>query len=295
MRNGIRYFLCFIAVLALASFALGQTETGQISGTITDSTGAVVSGAKITATSTSTGLARVAVSNSTGNYTLASLRPDTYEVAIEAPAFQRVTRQLRVTVGSSNEVSAQLNVSASSTTIEVTASGEVAAVNTENQTLSQIIDSTQVLELPTLTRNPYDFVGTAGNVTEDLGTTRGVGYTINGMRSASTNILLDGGENVNLFDTSVGQKVPLDSVQEFSVLTNNFTAEYGRASGGVVNLVTKSGTNALHGSAYEYNRVSALSANTFQNDSTGTPKGVFTRNNFGFSLGGPVKKDKLFF
>ena len=295
MRNGIRYFLCFIAVLALASFALGQTETGQISGTITDSTGAVVSGAKITATSTSTGLARVAVSNSTGNYTIASLRPDTYEVAIEAPAFQRFTRQLRVTVGSSNEVSAQLNVSASSTTIEVTASGEVAAVNTENQNLSQIIDSTQVLELPTLTRNPYDFVGTAGNVTEDLGTTRGVGYTINGMRSASTNILLDGGENVNLFDTSVGQKVPLDSVQEMSVLTNNFTAEYGRASGGVVNVITKSGTNTFHGSAYEFNRVSALASNTYQNNATDTPKGVFTRNNYGFSLGGPIVKNKLFF
>ena len=115
------------------------------------------------------------------------------------------------------------------------------------------------------------------------------------MRSSSTNILLDGSENVDTFTSGVGQTVPLDSVQEFSVLTNNFTAEYGRASGGVVNLVTKSGTNAFHGSAYEYNRVSALSSNTFQNDETDTPKGVFTRNDFGFALGGPIKKDKLFF
>ena len=124
---------------------------------------------------------------------------------------------------------------------------------------------------------------------------RGAGYAINGMRSASTNILLDGSENVDTFTASVGQTVPLDSVQEFSVLTNNFTAEYGRASGGVVNLVTKSGTNAFHGSAYEYNRVSALSSNTFQNDDTDTPKGVFTRNDFGFAIGGPIIKDKLFF
>jgi len=84
-------------------------------------------------------------------------------------------------------------------------------------------------------------------------------------------------------------------VQEFSVLTNGFTAEFGRASGGVVNVVTKSGTNAFHGSGYEYNRLSALSANTEQNDATDTPKGVFTRNDFGFAVGGPVKKNKLFF
>ena len=124
---------------------------------------------------------------------------------------------------------------------------------------------------------------------------RGAGYAINGMRSASTGFLLDGSENVDTFTSTVGQTVPLDSVQEFSVLTNNFGAEYGRASGGVVNLVTKSGNNNFHGSAYEFNRVSALSANTFQNDDTGVPKGVFTRNDFGFSISGPIKKDKLFF
>ena len=147
------------------------------------------------------------------------------------------------------------------------------------------------------TRNPYALVGTSGNVTEDAGVVRcrGAGFAINGMRAASTSILLDGSENVDTFTAGVGQTIPLDSVQEFSVLTNNFTAEYGRASGGVVNLVTKSGTNAFHGSAYEYNRVSALSSNTFQNDETDTPKGVFTRNDFGFALGGPIKKDKLFF
>ena len=121
------------------------------------------------------------------------------------------------------------------------------------------------------------------------------GYTINGQRSASTDILLDGGQNVDLFTASVGQTVPLDSVQEFSVLTNNFGAEYGRASGGIVNVVTKSGTNAFHGSAYEYNRVSALSSNTYQNDATDTTKGVFTRNQFGFAIGGPIIKNKLFF
>src|SRR5208337_5009996 len=119
-----------------------------------------------------------------------------------------------------------------------------------------------------------------------------MGVSINGQRAASTNILLDGAENVDLFNANVGQQVPLDSVQEFKLSTSNFTADYGRASGGVVNVATKSGTNAFHGSAYEYNRVSALSSNTYQNDATDTTKGVFTRNQFGFAIGGPIVKNK---
>ena len=118
---------------------------------------------------------------------------------------------------------------------------------------------------------------------------------INGARSADTDILLDGGENVDLFTATVGQSVPLDAVQEFSVLTNNFTAEYGRAGGGVVNVATKSGTNDFHGSLYEFNRLSALAANTYNNDANGITKPGFTRNQFGYSIGGPIVKNKLFF
>ena len=124
---------------------------------------------------------------------------------------------------------------------------------------------------------------------------RGAGYAINGQRSADTDILLDGGENVDLFTATVGQSVPLDSVQEFRVVTSDFTAEYGRAGGGVINVTTKSGTNQFHGSLYEFNRVSALAANTYQNDSNGVAKPGFTRNQFGYSIGGPIVKNKLFF
>src|SRR5205085_3398899 len=110
------------------------------------------------------------------------------------------------------------------------------------------------------------FVALAGNVSDAGVGTRGAGVAINGQRESSTNILLDGASNNNEFNGNVGQQVPLDSVQEFSVLTSNFTAEYGRASGGVVNVVTKSGTNEYHGTAYEFNRVSRFSSNTFQNN-----------------------------
>ena len=232
-------------------------------------------------------------------------------MVIEAQGFQKYTQRVKVGVGSSNDVSAKLSVTGTSTTVEVTGSAEVAVVNTENQTLSQVITSKQVVELPTLTRNPYDLVATSGNVTEDNNSGRGAGYSINGQRSSDTDILLDGGENVDLFTATVGQSVPLDSVQEFSVLTNNFTAEYGRAGGGVVNVATKSGTNAFHGSLYEFNRVSALAANTYNNNAQrqeafatgecilGQPCNVgkfgFTRNQFGYSIGGPIIKNKLFF
>ena len=124
---------------------------------------------------------------------------------------------------------------------------------------------------------------------------RGAGYAINGQRSSDTDVLLDGGENVDLFTASVGQSVPLDSVQEFRVVTSDFTAEYGRAGGGVINVSTKSGTNTFHGSLYEFNRVSALAANTYNNDANGLPKDGFTRNQFGYAIGGPIVKNKLFF
>ena len=311
-RNTVR-LISLLAILTLFSvWAFGQAETGQILGTVTDKTGAVVAGAAVTANSINTGSVRNTTTGSAGEYNITNLRPDTYNLTIEKQGFTKYTRQVVVQIGSKSEVSAQLSVTGASTTVEVTASGEVATVNTESQTLSTVVTSKQLLALPTLTRNPYDLVATSGNVTEDVQSGRGAGYAINGQRSADTNILLDGGENSNMFDTTVGQSVPLDTVQEFSVLTNNFTAEYGGAGGGIVNVATKSGTNTFHGSAYEFNRVSALAANTYQNDADranayingdcviGSPcsigkKSGFTRNQFGYSIGGPIIKNKLFF
>jgi outer membrane receptor protein involved in Fe transport len=295
MRYLVKSLLFFGLVSLLAVAAMGQREAGQISGTISDPSGAVINSAKVTATSPNTGLTRAATTNSTGSYTISGLKPDTYKVTVEASGFRKVSQTVEVGVGASAEMSVRLEVGDTSQVVEVMASSG-AFVNTQDQTLSESITSRELNQLPTSpTRNPYALVGISGNVAEDNSSSRGAGYAINGMRSSSTDILLDGGENVDAFTAGVGQIVPLDSVQEFSVLTNNFTAEYGRASGGVVNVVTKSGTNTLHGSAYEYNRISALSANTYQNDANATPKGTFTRNDFGFSVGGPIRKNKLFF
>lgn len=294
-RNTIS-LISLLAILTLFPvWAFGQTETGQIAGTIRDASGAVVSGAKVTVVATDTNLTRETSTNSSGIFIIPSLRPGNYQVTIEATGFQTTTKQVQLSVGTIADVSTQLKVGASTVTVEVTGSSEVAAVNSESQTLSQVITTKQILELPTLTRDPYDLVGIAGNVNDDSTSGRGTGYAINGQRSASTDILLDGGENVDLFHAVLGQSVPLDSVQEFSVLTNNFTAEYGRAGGGIVNVITKSGTNAFHGTLYEFNRLSALSANTYNNDANNIPKAPFTRNQFGYSIGGPIVKNKLFF
>jgi hypothetical protein len=294
-RSTLRAISLICVVFLFPLLIFGQAETGLITGVVTDSSNAVVPGATITVVSTATGLTRSTTSASAGEYTITNLPPTTYTLTIEHAGFQKYVRQVQVSVGSRNDVSAQLNVTGSSTTVEVTASGETAAVNTETQTLSQVITAQQITDLPTLTRNPYDLVATAGNVAEDTNSMRGAGFAINGQRSSDTDILLDGGENVDLFTATVGQSVPLDSVQEFRVVTSDFTSEYGRAGGGVINVSTKSGTNEFHGSLYEFNRVSALASNTYQNDANGVAKPGFTRNQFGYSVGGPIVKNKLFF
>ena len=126
-------------------------------------------------------------------------------------------------------------------------------------------------------------------------TTRGTGYNINGQRASGTNILLDGSANNNEFDTTVGQNVPLDSVQEFSVVTSNFSAQYGRATGGVVNVLTKSGTNSFRGTGYDFYRSDKLATNTFDNKANEIEKGEFKRHQLGFSIGGPIRRDKMHF
>ncbi len=289
-----------IFALVICSTVLAQTETGQIIGKVTDPQGALVPGATVTIKAVNTGATRTATTNTQGEYTITNLQPGLYDVSIQATGFATRTQRVEVTVGARVTVETALTIQATGETVDIVASGGV-EVNTQNQELSNVVSGNQIRELPSLTRNPYDFVALSGNVsptdtvTTGFTTSRGVGFAINGQRPSSTNILLDGGENVNTFDTTVGQGVPLDSVQEFRVITSNFSAEYGRASGGIVNVATRAGTNDFHGTAYEFNRVSRFASNNFNNNANGVPKGRFVRNQFGYSVGGPVIKDKFFF
>lgn len=298
--------LAFTLLLA-CNLVFAQSELGSISGTVTDQTGAAIINAKIVVTNLATNQARTMVTSATGQYSVASLPPGNYSVFVEAQGFAKYDAKITVAVGSRATLDPKLAIASGGQSIEVQAEAGAVQVDTQDQTLGATISPTQVMELPSLTRNAYDFVATAGNVSEgDPGDTkRGVGVSINGARQSSTGILLDGAENVDLFTANTGQQVPLDSVQEYRVLTSNFTAEFGRAAGGVVNVATKSGSNEFHGSAYEYNRISALASNTYdynaknwaqaQQGLEALPKANFTRNQFGYSLGGPIVKNKLFF
>ncbi len=308
----MRFRACvLLAVLFTTLLSLAQVNTGVISGTVRDKAGAVVVGATVTAKNVDTSFERTVQTNSQGSYIMPAMPLGTYEVTVTNQDFATYKQRTQVTVGGQTTVDATLGVATASTTVEVTTQAAGVEVNTQTQEQSQIVSEQQIAELPSLTRNPYDFVALSGNVSGgdrssqsgnsqtsgggQNSTDRGVGFNINGQRASGTEILLDGMENTNLFDTSIALEIPQDSIQEFRVVTNNFDAQYGRASGGVVNVSTKSGTNTFHGSAWEFNRLSAYTANTYDNDANGIPKGGYTRNQFGFTFGGPAIKNKLFF
>lgn len=289
--------LVLLLLFAGSVAAIGQSQNGSISGVVTDESGAVVSAAQVTVVNVATGAIRDTVTTSKGDYTVQQLPPQDYKVTITAPGFGTSTATLNVSVGSSNTVNVKLSVKSNSTSVDV-AANSLSGINLENAENSQVVNSVQILELPTETRNPYDLAALSGSVSADpSATSRGVGYNVGGSRSASTEILLNGLENTQLFGVAVATVIPLDSTQEFRILTSNYGPEYGRASGGVVNVLTKSGTNGFHGTAYEFYRPSTFASNSYYNNAQipKIPQHRFVRNNFGYSIGGPIRKDKLFF
>lgn len=301
---------------------LAQVETGQLAGTVTDPSGAVIPGASVKIRNLGTNAERDETTSGNGTYTATGLEPATYEIAIQSASFQPYVAKVQITVGGHVTLDAKLSVGVNTSQVEVIAEGG-SQVNTQTQELSQIVNEEQVSQLPSLTRNPYDFVALSGNISSGdssssgdsrsnntyqngPSSTRSVGFSINGQRASGTEVLLDGVENLSVFADGIGVYVPVDAVREFRVATSNFEAQYGRASGGVVNVSTKAGTNTFHGSLWEFNRLAAYTSNTETNDQINfaflaangsgalpAPKGQYTRNQFGFAAGGPVMKDKL--
>ena len=291
-------FLIASLVTAAPPTVFAQTETGRITGTVTDPSGSVVPGATMTLTSTTTGAVRTTTSDAVGRYVIANVPAGTYTLKFELSGFAPQTSNVLVNVGAAVTLDSKLRLAGAAESVNVIA--EVPLVNVSNAEVSTTITEQQIRELPTITRNPYDLVATAGNVSLDdqlpSGSQRGVsGYFINGQRATATNALLDGAANNDEFAGQVGQPVPLDAVQEFSVISSNFSAQFGRATAGIVNVITKAGTNAFHGTGYEYFRNEKMATTTVDQDARGIEKSPFNRHQPGFSIGGPIRKDKAQF
>ena len=286
--------LLVIAFCLMASVVFAQT--GTITGQVADSSGAVISGAQITATSTLTSLRYTVTATSAGVYTLPVLPPSTYEITATASGFQTQTKKgLVLTVAATVPLDFSLAVAGTSTTIAVE---DVApnAPETQNYSLSTVVESKQINDLPLILRDPYQLVLLSpGSVlsSNNLG-----GFSVNGQRERNNNFMLDGTDNN---DTSVPggaggiSSANPSSTQEFRVITNNFDAEFGRNTGAIIDVVTRAGSNSFHGDAYEFGRYSAVGARDFFNKEANGAKDPYVRNNFGASVGGPIWKDRTFF
>jgi len=292
-RPVLNLTVCCIAALCLVPEATSQTFSGTIVGRILDSQHAVVADASVVLRSTEMAFERHTVSNSEGEYTFELVPPGRFQLVVEHAGFAPTTLNVEVVVATPLRADVMLRVQTVQQELKVIGEGGI-AVQTENANLGRVISPHEMTELPSLGRSLYDFIGLMAGATlsnDDLG----VGFSVNGGRTQSANYLLDGAGNNDIMMSAPALDVPLDSVQEFNVQTNHFSAEYGRNSGFTANIVTKSGTNSLHGSLYDYVRNSGFAANTFDNNAHQLPRAVFNRNQFGGTLGGPLRKNKLFF
>ena len=290
-----RAYIIALLCLCLGVSAVAQTQFGVVTGRVSDTTGALISLAQVTLTNTATNIRQETKTNPDGTFIIANVRAGNYEISVENQGFRKVVRQ--ITVGVAQRLKLDFLMQVGAVQDVVTPSDESAPLNTSTGDVSRAVSETEIIQLPLITRNPYDLVGLtpgASNTRAVTGDARGLGLAIAGQRTSSINFMLDGGANNDTFNAGVGQTVPLDAVQEFRVQTNNTTAEFGRNAIGV-NAITKSGTNGIHGSAYSFYRGAALSAAPFDDNANGLLKSNFVRNQFGGSVGGPVIKDKTFY
>lgn len=285
--------------LIFARAAWGQ-GLSTISGTISDPTGAVVPAAKVTIVEVGTDLARTASATTDGYFVISSLRPTNYSLTVEAPGF-RTLSQTGITLAANESVTMNLRLELGSTTETVNVQANVVQVDTTTATLKQVVDSARMIELPLNGRNPAQLTAlVAGAVNApsnnaDQGTTKtfpaAVTVSVNGGRQNNIAFNIDGVHSEDIF-SNVNQPLPMpDALQEFSFQTSNFSAEYGQNSSGVVNVVTKSGTNAFHGDGFEFVRNAQFNARNF----FAPRRDQLKRNQYGGAIGGPVLHDRLFF
>src|SRR6266853_1458398 len=291
----LQFCLAVFAVLALTFSAFAQVQNGQFDGAVTDPTGAAIANAKVTVTNPATDLNLTTTTNSSGNYTVKEVPVGTHKLTVEAAGFKPVSNAgVTANAGTIAHVDFKMLIGKASEVIEVT--GEAAAVNTEDSKLATTVSSTQINNLPLNGRNVFDLMqlSTGAVNVQGVDFENGHNTVVNGVREDFNGFLINGVSNKGLSGGAVN--VPIeDTVEEFQQLQLNMSAQYGNSAGGTVNLVTKSGTNAWHGSGWEYIRNDATDANQFFLNQNSVKKLPVRFNQFGLTLGGPIVKDKLFF
>ena len=299
--------LGFLVVLLIPVAVSAQVSGGTLSGKVTDSTGALIPGAQVAIRNTATGITTSLVANEEGIYRASNLLAGDYEITASAPNFNSFLQKgVTLTVG--GDVTIDLKLAAGAVTASVLVSDQAPAVDTTTPTISAVVSERTIVELPlngrdwtslatlqpgiSSIRTQYASGGTASRGNRGYGDE----LTITGHRPQENNYRIDG-VSINDYTNGApgsagGVNLGADAVKEFSVLASNYTAEYGRTSGGVINAITRSGSNSIHGSAYEFFRNDALDARNFFD---GAKKPPLRRNQFGGSLGGPIIKNKTFF
>ncbi len=292
-------FCVVVAVsLLIPTLLLAQGASGRIVGRVADPSGAVLAGVKITLLNEATGISRDANTNDSGDFSFVEVVPGTYTVQFELTGFKKnVQKSVIVDVNQVVTLNSTLQIGGSQETVEVTS--EAPQVDTTSTQLGAVINDRSVNELPLNTRDTYQFLQLQPGVQSQLGSSGSLfagsddpgSVSVNGGRTRANNFSVNGGDaNDQFVNTPTIQPTP-DAVEEFRVITNTFDAEYGRNSGSVVNVITKSGGNAFHGNLYEYFRNTVLDARGYPD----TTKPQLNQNQFGGTFGGPIKKDRTFF
>lgn len=285
-----------ITGLFAAAVVCAQTGNATIGGAVTDPTSAVIQGANLSVRNVETNVTRTATTNSEGLYIITNLIPGTYALTAEFTGFKKLERDgILLKVG--DRVTLNLSMEVGASTESVTVTGEAPLLRTEDAQTGIVIDNRRIQQLPQYNRNALAFAALAANVngvSSDQGN-YGADFRVNGGRTNQTEYIIDGMPVTTGYKHEVPPAVPsMEAVAEFKVLTNGFSAEYGRLSGGAVILVSKSGTNEFHGQAYEYFKNDKMNANTWNANRFGSKKGVFHDNVFGGAVGGPVLIPKVY-
>jgi len=304
-RPSIAFFCLLLVVLTLAGtsqFAWSQEVTAAIVGTVADPSGAPIKGAKVTATDTERGTPYLGETNDSGAYNINRIPVGTYELKVSAAGFQTaVHAAFTLVLNQTARVDVQMKVGQVSETVEVT--GAAPVLQTESTQVSTVIDSVTNDVLPLATRNYVELtLLSPGSVSPDPAnfnngdnTANGARPYINGNREQANNFILDGMDNNQVSDNLLGYTPAPDAIQEFNLITNNASAEFGNFQGGIVSTTIKSGTNGFHGDLWEYFRNDKLNSNSWENRFNGAPRALLRWNMFGGTVGGPIIKNKLFF